>query len=302
MAKGALRVDILILGGTRFFGRRLAVELSQRGHQVTVASRGLTPDGFLPDRISRLVLDRTDPHSLATALHGRRYDLVYDQLCFTPQDARNLLDVLEDRAARYVITSSGGVYPGKEGVLTEEDFLPSAYPVDLSASSYTYEEGKRQAEAYWFQHAPVPVVAARVSFVLSGTDDYTGRFAFQVNHVAQGISLGDYAKEHDASYVTAADAARFLSFIGTETAYQGPVNCVNRGALSARGLARAIGRHLGKAPRFHIAEPSDPDFSPYALEATRRVSSDLAQTLGFSFGPLEEALPRMIDDVLQGAT
>lgn len=293
-------MDILVLGGTRFFGRRLATLLSLGGHQVTVASRGLTPVDR-SGRINHLVLDRTDPHSLANALRGRRYDLVYDQLCFTPQDAKHLLDVLGDGVARYVITSSGGVYPGKEGVLTEDDFRPLTYSVDMTRASYSYEEGKRQAEAYWFQHAPVPVVAVRVSFVLSGTDDYTGRFAFQVNHVAQGLSLGVYAEDHDASYVTASDAARFLKFIGTETTYQGPVNCVNPGPMSARALARAIGQHLGQSPRFHVADPSDPDFSPYALPVTRRVSSDLATRLGFPFGPLADALPQMIDEVIRGA-
>lgn len=46
------------------------------------------------------------------------------------------------------------------------------------------DEGKRQAEAYFFQHAGFPVVAVRVAMVVSGNDDFTGRFDFYVGHVA----------------------------------------------------------------------------------------------------------------------
>ena len=47
------RMNILVLGGTGFFGKHLVWELLHRGHEVTIATRGRTPDDF-GDRVRRL--------------------------------------------------------------------------------------------------------------------------------------------------------------------------------------------------------------------------------------------------------
>ena len=39
-------MNILVLGGTGFFGKHLVWELLHRGHEVTIATRGRTPDDF----------------------------------------------------------------------------------------------------------------------------------------------------------------------------------------------------------------------------------------------------------------
>jgi nucleoside-diphosphate-sugar epimerase len=290
-------MDVLVLGGTQFFGRRLVVQLVEEGHRVTVATRGTRDDG-LGDAVRRLHIERTDARSLASSLTGT-YDVVYDQIGYTPQDAQALLEALGNRAGRLVFTSSGSVYDPQDTLIEEEDFDPWRYPVDLGCGEYEYGEGKRQAEAYLFQHARFPVVAARLSFVLSGTDDYTGRFDFQVEHVARGQSLGVLDPDHEVSFVTAWDGAACLAYLGTQSAAVGPVNVVNPGYFSAGGLARRIGRELGRMPRLHVARPGDPHLSPYALLGTRRVSPARVQKLGFPMPPLEASLPGIIDDVVE---
>ncbi len=290
-------MDILVLGGTKFFGRHLVLTLLEAGHTVTVATRGQTSDDF-EDRVRRLHVDRQDARALRAALQGRDFDVVYDQLCFTPREARDLLEILAGHAGRYCLTSSGSVYEGQEGLLTEDDFDPWAYAVDLEAATYTYAEGKRQAEAYAFQRAEMPVVAARVTFVISGTDDYTGRFDFQVRHVADNLSLGVWPDDFETCFVTAWDAGRFLAFAGTATTETGPVNVANPGYLSARALALFIGRHLHRTPRFHATYEGDPDRSPYAVPATLCLNVERAHAWGFRFPPLEPQLPAMIDAVI----
>ena len=37
---------VLVLGGTRFFGKHLVEVLLQAGHDVTIATRGVTEDSF----------------------------------------------------------------------------------------------------------------------------------------------------------------------------------------------------------------------------------------------------------------
>ena len=72
-------MDILVLGGTRFFGVHLVERLLQAGHRVTIATRGRTEDPF-GERVKRLKVERTDGEDMRKVLWGRCYGLVYDNL------------------------------------------------------------------------------------------------------------------------------------------------------------------------------------------------------------------------------
>lgn len=295
-----MTMNILVLGGTRFFGRRLIHRLLQEGHDVTVATRGNTQDDF-GDHVRRVIADRSDANGLSTKLAGQTYDVVYDQICFTPKQAKASLDALGDRVGRYVFTSTISVYDPSPAMTKESDFDPIGYPVDLQAESYEYGEGKRQAESYLFAHAPCPVVAVRVAMVVSGDDDYTGRFAFHVRHVADGVSIGVLPDDHPITYVTAWDVAAHLHHLGVKSTFAGPINAANGGFFSTRTLCHEIGTILGKTPVFHISQDaqSDPDYSPYAFDGSLYIANELAAADGFIYPPLSDSLPQMVARVVQ---
>lgn len=286
---------VLVLGGTRFFGRRLVNLLLAAGHDVTVATRGNLKPAFT-SAVRHLTVDRADASSLRSALAGERFDVVYDQVCFDARQAQYALDALGDRVGRYVFTSSGSVYGGRDGLTLESDFDPYAVKVDLASPSFSYEEGKRQAEAVFFQRASFPVVAVRVMMVVSGDDDYTGRFDFHVDHVLRGRSVGILQEEHALSYVTAWDVAAFLSFVGTKSTYAGPVNAANEGFWTPGEFTREIARVLHMTPLFHVVPDEDesPDRSPYAMPVTLKASIARAGEIGFDFPPLLPQLPEMV--------
>lgn len=289
-------MNILVLGGTRFFGKRLVQFLVDGGHRVTVATRGQSEDPF-GDAVDRVHLDRTDGDSMGSALAGRSFDLVYDQICYNPWSAKVAVDALGSRVGRYVYTSSISVYSHKDGITREADFDPVAHPYRLDAPAWTYEEGKREVEAYFFQKAPFPVVAARVAMVVSGTDDYTERFDFHVAHVARRQSIGLEPHEHPITYVTAWDTAAFLRFVGTQSAFSGPVTVGNVGFFTPSEICREIGKTLHVDPLFHEAGEKDPDLSPYAMGKTVRASVDLAREIGYPFPDLLPQVPGMVEEV-----
>ncbi|CAM3714672.1 hypothetical protein GCM10009865_28190 [Aeromicrobium ponti] len=117
---------------------------------------------------------------------------------------------------------------------------------------YDYAEGKRQAEAYFFRNASFPAVAVRIAMVVSGTDDYTGRFDYYVKHIAEHKSIGVLESEHTISYVTAWDAAKFPHFIGAKSDFAGPINASNGSSLSIQEHGRHIGECLNVEPLFHL--------------------------------------------------
>lgn len=291
-------MNILVMGGTKLFGRKLVARLLDTGHAVTIATRGNTEDNF-GDRVQRIRFDRTKPEQLMETLKDKSYDVVYDQICFTPGEAKAAIDALGDRVGRYIFTSTMAVYEGSEEPITESHFDPLHSLIQLDQESYTYAEGKRQAEAYFHQFAPFPVTSVRVSMVIDG-DDYTRRFDFHVNHVARKESIGLPEQTHPIAFVTAEEMANFLAFIGLQSNFVGPINAANHGWFDVIGIASAIGRYLNVEPIFHVTQhpKDDPDYSPYAFSYPLRASNQLAESLGFQFSTLESALPALVDEVL----
>ncbi|WP_249685888.1 NAD-dependent epimerase/dehydratase family protein, partial [Bacillus velezensis] len=67
----------LVLGGIRLFGKHLVEALLKDGHDVTIATSGITEDSF-GGTVKRLIVDREDEKQLASCLEGKSYDIVYD--------------------------------------------------------------------------------------------------------------------------------------------------------------------------------------------------------------------------------
>ncbi|MEF3306766.1 NAD-dependent epimerase/dehydratase family protein [Paenibacillus sp. GYB003] len=254
-------MNILVLGGSRFFGKQLVRRLVDDGHEVTVATRGFQKLDELKKKVRHAIVDRSDWDSMKGAFSGRSYDVIYDQIAFNAQDAKIAVDLFTGRVNRYVFTSTMAVYDGREEILDERAFDPIDYKVDLTMDRFMYglstdramyKEGKRQAEAYLYQNATFPVVAVRPPFVISHEDDYTGRFMFHVHKIVncEPISL---VGSSPVSFVSAAELAEFLEYAGTNSDFKGPVNASNTGWLDSEQLSRKIGDLLG-VPRFLVTD------------------------------------------------
>jgi nucleoside-diphosphate-sugar epimerase len=281
----------LILGGTQFVGKRLVQLLLDEGVDVTIATRGKTPDSF-GDRVTRLIIDREDTHSINQAFIGREWDVVYDQTCYSPQEALDTLNALEGKVRKYVFTSSQAVYDF--GVNHKEEvFNPFEYqPVLKGRREYLgyvgYQEAKRAAEAVLFQLAKIPVVAVRFPIII-GKDDYTNRLSFHVEHVKEGKALFLEKPDFRYSFIDSEEAAKFLYSMG-ETEYEGPINPGSEKDISLRELINLIEEITGDRAILLI----DGSPSPYNLPGSWSVDTNRARSLGYEFIKLEDLLKQLI--------
>ena len=111
----AMHKNILVIGGTRHVGKLLVQRLLGAGHQVTIATRGRTPDPF-GARIRRIRVDRRDEAAMRRAFAGiEGYDVVFDQMCYSPLDAAIAVRVFAGRVKRYIMASTVDVYRGLMG-------------------------------------------------------------------------------------------------------------------------------------------------------------------------------------------
>ncbi|HET7615847.1 MAG TPA: NAD-dependent epimerase/dehydratase family protein, partial [Bacillales bacterium] len=237
-------MKILVLGGTRFFGKRLVERLLESGDRVTIGTRGMTEDPF-GSSVSRLKLDRSNEASLRDTVGKEEWDVVFDQICYSPDDAYSACDVFAGKIGKYVYTSSMSVYDFDKSPLKERDFDPYDYPLRSGGrEDFSYGEGKRLAEAVFFQKASFPTAAVRFPIVM-GTDDYTERLLFHIDHVKKREPIGMPNVNASLSFIGSDEASRFLEWIG-KNAFEGPVNACADGDIALNRLLGLIENTVGE--------------------------------------------------------
>lgn len=303
--------DVCVIGGSRYFGKRLILRLRDEGVDVTVVNRGSTPP---PPGVTHLVADRDDEAALEAALGERHFDVVIDQVCYTPRQAAIAKRVFGGRTARYVMTSTMEVYdpatfdvaPVHHRPVGEGAVDPAAWPVDLGlpwgeaaftelvGDAWHYAEGKRQAEAVFSQDPAFPFVSVRSAHVLGGgAEEFTGRLDHYVDRIRSGQGVVVHAEEHPSTFVHDREIAEFL-FWAAGADFTGAVNVNSHGELSATELAELVAARIGAGrPVFRRAEGDD-EVSPFSFGRYYAMDNSRATELGFPFSAVTEWLPGAI--------
>ncbi|MET7693498.1 NAD-dependent epimerase/dehydratase family protein [Streptomyces sp. NPDC005483] len=294
--------EVLVIGGSRYFGKRLIARLLAAGDRVTVLNRGSSPP---PPGAVHLVADRDDESSLRGVLGSRGFDVVVDQVCYTPRQAAIARRVLAGRTRRYVMTSTVEVYEYEDSIaLVREDAVdPTTVPVDFGLPwddpaflDSHYGEGKRQAESVFSTESAFPFTAVRVAHVLGGDDDFTGRLVHYADRISTGEPIAVPVDNRPATYIHVEEIADFLAWtVGQD--FTGPVNAASRGLLGTEELCRAVAAHLpgGKAV-FRPAELGE--VSPFSFARSYGMDNARATRLGFTFGDVRHWLPRAVTETL----
>lgn len=121
-------MKILILGGTSFIGPQVVRKLTQQGHQITLFHRGKTLAN-LPPGVSTIRGNRQELGNQIEALRAEKPDVVVDMICFTQEDAADLVQVFAGHARRAVVLSSADVYRQFGGLIRTEEPAPDNRPL-----------------------------------------------------------------------------------------------------------------------------------------------------------------------------
>lgn len=292
--------NVLVMGGTRFIGRLLVQRLLQAGHRVTIATRGYAPDPF-GERVERVRVDRRNELAMTSAFAHASFDIVFDQMCYSPLDAAIAVRAFAGKVGRYVMTSTIDVYRslgfGQATPLKEPDLAIEAQPIDTRypwhdprRATECYVAGKLQAEAYLVRAGALPLALVRLGHVLAGPEDFTGRLAHYVE-LARVHGLLRYARRDAAqSFMTPLAAADFLAWTGTQ-AFTGPVNAASDGPLSAADLYERVGDVLDTRVALRQVAPAEPGLlSPFDLPGPMVMDTSRAQALGYRFDHTDDWL------------
>ena len=176
-------MHILILGGTRFFGRRVVEILVAAGHELTLLSRRSVSDFQMVRHICAEKLPGLK------ILKGSRFDLVLDFICY---DGDGPTEVAENVFfKRYIMISSTWVPRLWNGLCADELHAELISPISkLPPVTLSYLRGKVFAEmaVINLRKSGREAVSLRLPIML-GEGDYTGRFDFYRHRFADGGPL-----------------------------------------------------------------------------------------------------------------
>lgn len=206
-------MNLLVLGGTHFIGRRLVATALADGHHVTLFNRGTNPS-VLPE-VTRLVGDRNgDLGALATG----EWDAVFDFSGFRPEAVSKTATLLRDRVGHYTFMSSIAVYRDKHLPGVDEDGRLMEMPPDPPAgfSWDTYGPFKVLCERVVAETFPGRWSAIRAGFV-SGPGDPGPDLVDWGRAMAQDDVVGCRADPQQAvQVVDVRDLADFLLLTATK--------------------------------------------------------------------------------------
>ncbi|MEM5595426.1 hypothetical protein AAHB53_02105 [Niallia circulans] len=84
--------------------------LLKEGHRVTIMTRGTVSHPF-DNEVKHIIADRSKKEQLQHHFAGQTFDIVYDNICYTPNEAKDFCDVFNGKIGKLVFTSSLSTYP-----------------------------------------------------------------------------------------------------------------------------------------------------------------------------------------------
>jgi len=258
------------------------------GHEVTIATRGRTPDRF-DSRVQRIVFERTNEESVKNALSGTHYDLVIDKIAYCSNDIRYVLDSVD--CDKYIHMSSTSVYAPKHINTVESDFNGfSSDFVWCDRFAASYEEIKRQAEyALWQKYADRDWIAVRYPFAI-GKDDYTKRLQFYVEHTMKSIPMYIDNLDCQMGFIRSDEAGKFIAFLADKPV-KGAVNGSAEGTISVREIIDYVEKKTGSKAVMNQSG----DRAPYNGEPEYSINTAKAASLGFRFSRLHDWIYELLD-------
>ena len=285
-------MNILVIGGTRFFGIHMVKELLAMGHDVTIATRGNAIDPFA-ERVKRIQIDRTNIESMRKAFAGWHFDVVFDNIAYASNDIKNAMETLD--FDKYIYMSTTAVYEPKHMNTKEEDFDPLYKKLGWCGRfDYPYDETKRQAEcALCQEYADKNWIAVRYPFVI-GEDDYTKRLKFYIEHTMREIPMHIDNVDAQMGFIRSDEAGKFLAFLADKE-FKGAVNGSNAGTISLREILDYVEKITGKKA---VLDDNGED-APYNGEPAYSINTEKAQQLGFAFSELNDWIYDLVEHYIR---
>ncbi|MCM1227235.1 MAG: NAD-dependent epimerase/dehydratase family protein [Clostridium sp.] len=229
-------MEILIIGGTRFFGIPMVNRILSNGHNVTIATRGGHGNPF-GEKVRHVIMDKTDENSVKNSLKNNEYDIVIDKVAYCSNDVRSLLRNVYCK--RYIQMSSCAVYNAEHLLINENEFDTEKHSLVWMDRPTDYAEGKRQAERAALEFMKLSKCTFVRFPVVMGANDYTDRLRFYVKHICNEIPMYIDRLNVGTSYINESEAGEFIAYL-IDNPTSGAINGCSKGIITQKEIIKYI--------------------------------------------------------------
>ncbi|WP_288957494.1 polysaccharide pyruvyl transferase family protein [uncultured Desulfovibrio sp.] len=280
---------VLVIGGTRFMGIQLVRELIAKGNEVTIATRGKAKDSF-GMAVNRLIMDVADAESTKAALREKYFDVVFDNLAYCSAYINNILSSLA--CGKYIQLSSIATYAIRACDMKEDLFDPYRIPVEICDTSVGYGKGKRQAEAFAYQHFKyIPTVTVRLPYVAK-----TDRLYYYCKCIVKQLPMKIEDVSRGFTFVQDHEVGKFLPWLAAQE-FTGPINLASEGMVTIQMILDYIESKTKKQGVIDVLNGSQSPFN----EKTFSLNMDKAKRLGYKTSNINSWFWKLMDEYLHQA-
>ena len=203
----ALRV--LILGGTNFMGPHLVRDLLERGHSVSIFTRGRRTAALYPELFDRVEHLEGDRENDLDSLRDKQWDAVIDNSGQRVEWARASATLLAASVRLYMYVSSTGVFlPYRTTNIPEDGPIPLADDPQQDPPSYGVMKALSENEVR--KAFPAGAIIVRPTYIV-GPGDSTDRFPYWPVRIAQGGEILVPGRMTDpVQYIDVRDLSAFM--------------------------------------------------------------------------------------------
>lgn len=283
---------VLVIGGTRFMGVQLVKELLALGNDVTIATRGHTKDNF-GMYVNRLIMDVSNADSVKSALCGKFFDIVFDNLAYCSIYADNVLSNIN--CNKYIQLSSVETYKDMIIDMKESYFNPYILPFEVCNISAGYVKGKRQAECIVYQkYKQIPSITVRIPYVTK-----TDRLFYYCKNTVKQIPMNIDDISRGFTFIRDIEVGRFLPWIAAQS-FTGPINLASEGMVTIKMILDYIERKTNKKPLIDVVNGEESPFHVYH-EKTFSMNMDKARKLGYKTSHINDWFWKLMDEYIARA-
>jgi nucleoside-diphosphate-sugar epimerase len=311
---------VLVLGGTGQVGVAVARRLLAAGWDVDVTGRN---DPRLPVEGARFLRsERSDVNDVRAAI-GEGADLLVDNVCYTANQARLVLPLL-DRVGSTVMLSSKAVYVDAAGNHSNSDVRPcfdgpiketqpTMAPRDVDYDSREGYGANKVAAEQVFLDSGHPVTVIRPSKVHGPGAERPREWFFVRRALDRRPAVLLAHRGEGLDHPTA--AANIAALVETAAARPGSriLNCADPDMPNGLEISRTIVRHLGHEWEEVLVDGDEPGQHPWdvvppvvldmtaAAELGYAPAGDYASTVAGEIDWLVESGPPCDDEFLEGS-
>jgi 2'-hydroxyisoflavone reductase len=178
------KLNVLVLGGTRFLGRHLVEEFLKRGHKVTLFNRAVSNPNLFSN-LEKIKGDRGGDN--LKALMGRKWDAVIDTSGYIPRIVELSSNILCNSTSHYTFISTISVYEdfNIDDIDENSSLAKLEDPKNENITDKTYGPLKGLCESVVQSYFPKKALIIRPGIIV-GPYDTSDRFTYWVDRVNKG--------------------------------------------------------------------------------------------------------------------